>query len=58
MIAVDPSVSFCSARVRLAGLVAYIVVVEVRLNCYVEEHHSLDVSIISRFDNGAFFGLI
>ena len=58
MIAVNPSVAFCSARVRLAGLVADIVVVEVKLTCYVEDHHSLGGRIISRLDNCAFVGLI
>ena len=57
-IAVNTSVALCSVRVRSAGLVADIVVVEVRLTCYVEEHHSLGGSIISRLDNGAFVGLI
>ena len=58
MIAVNPSVAFCSARVRSAGLVSDIVVVEVNLTCYIEEHRSLGVSIIRRLDNGAFVGLI
>ena len=57
-ISVNPSVVFCSARVRLAGLLADIVVVRVKLTCYVEEHRSLIGSIISRLDNGAFVGLI
>ena len=57
-IAVNPSVAFCSSRVRSAGVVAEIVVVEVKLTCYVEEHRSLGSSIIGRLDNGAFVGLI
>ena len=58
MIAVNPSVAFCSARVRSARLVADIVVVKLKLTCYVEEHRTLGGSIISRLDNGAFVGLI
>ena len=54
----NPSVAFCSTRVRSAGLVADIVVVKLKLTCYVEEHRSLGGSIISRLDNGAFVGLI
>ena len=57
-IAVNPSVTFCSARVRLAGLGANIVVRVLKLTCYVEEHRSLGGSIIIRLDNGAFVGLI
>ena len=57
-ISVNPSVAFCSARVRSAGLVANIVVVKLKLTCYVEEHRTLGGSIISRLDNGAFVGLI
>ena len=57
-IAVNPSVALCSVRVRLVGLVADIVVVEVKLTCYVEENYILGGSIISRLDNGAFVGLI
>ena len=54
----NPSVAFYSARVRLAGLVAHIVVVKLKLTCYVEEHRSLGSSISSRLDNDAFVGLI
>ena len=58
-ITVNPSVAFWIARVILAGLFADIVSrVLLKLTCYVEEHHSLGGSIISRLDNGAFVGLI
>ena len=57
-IAVNPSVAFYSVRMRFVGLVADIVVVKLKLTCYVEEHRSLGGSIISRLYNGAFFGLI
>ena len=57
-ISVNPSVAFCSAKVRLAGLVADIVVLLVKLTCYVEEHRGLGGNIIIRLDNGAFVGLI
>ena len=57
-ITVNPSVVFWSARVRSAGLVADIAIrVLLKLTYYVEEHHSLGGSIISRLDNGAFVGL-
>ena len=58
MIAVKPSVVFWSARVRSAGLVDDIVVRVLKLTRYVGEHRSLGGSISSRFDNGAFVGLI
>ena len=54
----NPSVTFCSAMVISAGLVANIVVVKLKLTCYVEEHCSLGGSITSKLYNGAFFGLI
>ena len=54
MIAVNPSVAFYSARMRSAGLVADIVVVNLKLTCYVEDHRSIGGSILSRLDNGAF----
>ena len=58
-ITVNSSIVFWIARVSSAGLVADIVSrVLVKLTCYVEEHRSLGVSIISRLDNGAFVGLI
>ena len=58
-IAVNPSIAFWSARVRLAGLVDDIVSrVLLKLTCYVEEQRSLGGSIISGLDNGKFVGLI
>ena len=57
-IAVNPYGAFCSARVRLDGLVADIVVRVLKLTCYVEEHRILGDSIITRLYNGAFVGLI
>ena len=58
MIAVNTSVTFYIVRVRLAGLVANIVVVKLKLTCYVEEHRSLGGSINSKLYDGAFVGLI
>ena len=58
MIAVNPSVAFCSVRVRSAGLVADIMSRLLKLTWYVEEHCSIGGRIISSLDNGAFFGLI
>ena len=57
-IALNTSVAFYIERVRSAGLVANIVVVKVKLTCYVEYHRGIGGSIISRLDNGAFVGLI
>ena len=58
--AVNTSVTFCSARVRYDGLVVDMVVCScgVKLTCYVEEHRGLDGNIIISLDNGAFSGLI
>ena len=58
--AVNPSVAFCRARTRSAGLVADMVVRSrgMKLNCYVEEHHGLGGNIISRLNNRGFLGLI
>ena len=57
---VNPSIGFCSARVRSAGLVADMVVCScgVNLTCYVEEQCGLGGNIIIRLDNGAFSVLI
>ena len=59
-ITVNPSVAFCSERVRSAGLVSEMVFrsCRVKLTYYVEEHRGLGGNIISRLDNGAFAGLI
>ena len=48
--AVNPSVAFCSSRVRYAGLVADMVVHScgVKLTYYVEEHSGIGGDIISR----------
>ena len=58
--AVNPSVAYCMARVRSAGLVANMVVRShgVKLNCYVEYHRGLGGNIISRLYHGDFAGLI
>ena len=53
----NPFVVFSSAKVRSSGLVAKIVVVKLKLTCYVEDRRSLGGSIISNLDNGAFVGL-
>ena len=54
----NPSVAFCSAKLRSAGLVYDIMDQLLKLTCYDEDHRSLGGSIISRLDNGAFVGSI
>ena len=57
---VDPSVAFCRARVRSAGLVVDVVVHScgLKLTCYFEEHRGICGNKISRLYHGAFSGLL
>ena len=60
MMALNPSVKFCRARIRSSGLVVDMVFRSrgVKLTYYAKDHRGIGGTIIGSLDNWAFAGLI